>query len=494
MTIITETITDGSGPAPVARVELRLWSAEGPLHGWVKADGRLVAAAHALLPDPETGTWTAEVPANEAVDPANTVWRRTVVLKDGTTLWDDLVVPESEEPLQVRDLVTPAVDAPVPSWGAALAQRVAGLESQIEDLAADVSDLAGRVDDVESALPQKADVGPVSALEGRVDALEAPTEVHHSWSRDGWDPFDAITITAHGAQTFVPSVENNQGVLTSTEPGLGSLRVAYAHEATDGWADSEITSAIIGPVGPVAWTGDNAQQGHLHRIAEVTPGVWRAIAIWTSVVFGNGYNHLHVALVEWDGATLTQNGPADSGFGSAGAAWIDRQTIAIAHARVLGVADRFQLATPARLAHLVSGDRVDLASFSDPLLNGTGREVQPVDPEGIMNVIRPDAQADAPWSFARGVIRPAANPKRYAPFGLRTRVTNDGDDIVVEAIRWRHNVDPEPGWDHPSAQRSVITPGGNVAAAPAAGKCGLWGAHFYGGSAGAWGDIRFRRL
>jgi hypothetical protein len=319
--------------------------------------------------------------------------------------------------------------------------------------------------------------------------------VEHDWVGEGWGPFEAVVMSADGAQAFTQWVADGAGVLTATEPGAGNLRVAYLRDGTD-WTDSEMTSLIVGPEG---WNGiNNAQQGHLHRVREVEPGLWEGIAVWTAVV-GGTYELLNVRGVRFDGATLFQSGGESATRADAGD--IDRTV------RVLG-RERFQFIStwinqfqclPADLHGLGPGDIVSIADVSGDGFNEAAIAVGQADrAAGMVQIVEPtDTTTEAFVYTPAGLIRPAGvdGMKRWCPFWLSTRVRGGTDmALTVEIKRWRDR-DPEPDWSDRRVIRHPIAAAGNVPAlAPGPGLCGLWGAHFSSGSSASWGALHFRNL
>lgn len=322
--------------------------------------------------------------------------------------------------------------------------------------------------------------------------------IAHDWDRDGWAPFQQVAITAHGSQQFDLDVAAARGVVTGPGPE-GNHRVALLRQGTL-WRDAEVRSVVWGPLG--AWTGNNAQQGHLHRVRQIGPNLWEGIAVWTSVSFGFDMRYLHVASVRWNGTTLWQSSN-DGGAGDRDARWIDRRLQLVTKDRVdfaglpitrLGVVPShgYGLAAGTLVAVDADDDTFDTASV----------EVQGFDvPAGFVQAIYgPTPVTPVSLTVARGHVTPAGvhSQRRWCPFGLATRVVGgDAGAVVVEIKRWRAGWDPEPGWDDPRVMRATVTPdgGGNVPEmALGPGLHGLWAAHFHNGSSGAWGPVTFTRI
>lgn len=328
---------------------------------------------------------------------------------------------------------------------------------------------------------------------GRVDALEFQTDLVHNWATDGWGPFVPVLINADGAQTFATTVVTGSGIITGTQAGSGNMRVAYVRDCTE-WVDSEITSLIRGPTG---WNTINAQQGHLHRVREVSPGLWEGIAVWTAVV-GGDYSLINTRGVRFDGATLFQS---DGDLAtSTDSATIDRGLRVDARQRFNFVSwfNEYRC-SPVHLWGLAVGDIVTITSVSGTGFNETGVVVANADRTGgVVQVVDPtDTTAVAYAITPAGLIVPSGvhAQKRWTPYYLRSRVVGGTASVAtVEWMRWRLG-DPVPDWSDPRVQRKAIASNASVPAlATQAGKCGLWGAHFTGGSAGVWGEARFREV
>ena len=340
--------------------------------------------------------------------------------------------------------------------------------------------------------------------DGLAGAFEAHTEaglgddVHgvivHDWDRDGWAPFQQVVITAHGSQQFGFDVDDARGVVIGPGPE-GSHRVALLRQDTF-WRDAEVRSVVWGPLG--AWTGNNAQQGHLHRVRQIGPNLWEGIAVWTSVVFGQDMRHLHVASVRWDGTTLWQSSN-DGGAGSNDNAWIDRRLPLVSASRFEAFGLIFtQLGILPPHGYGIQPGTVVSVNATDDSFNAVDVPIQGVDPAGFIQLqYGPEA---TPLTVARGHVTPSGpdSQRRWCPFGMATRVRDgDADAVVVEIKRWRAGWDPEPGWDDPRVMRATVSPdsGGNVPEmALGPGLHGLWAAHFHDGSSGAWGPVTFTRL
>lgn len=335
-----------------------------------------------------------------------------------------------------------------------------------------------------------------ASVDVTVAAALASPEVTHVWDRDGWDPFTASTMTEDGDQSFDQTVVNGRGVLTGVEdliegpPAVGgSLRVAYLREGTL-WTDSEITSVVWSPTG---WDGTNAQQGHLHRIREISPGTYEAIMIWTSVVFGGNYRTLHCTAVRWDGTSLPQGG--GDAASAADSDYIDRQVRVVGRQRVLSTVAILTFTPPGYLRHLEAGDLVDLADITGGISDETDVAVDDVDDRGRLQCTTVESGDVTFGAVNSGSITPASDQKRWTPQAMSTRVEGGDEDSLTVAIkRWRPE-EPEPDWSDARVRHASVATDVDVPELPVGpGLCGLFGGHFYDQSTGSWGDVRFRRL
>jgi hypothetical protein len=337
------------------------------------------------------------------------------------------------------------------------------------------------------------DYQTLSETVGRVDALEYGTDLVHHWGTDGWGPFAPVLINADDAQVFATTVVTGSGVITGTQAGDGNMRVAYVRECTE-WTDSEMTSLIVGPAG---WNTINAQQGHLHRVREVSPGLWEGIAVWTAVV-GGDYSLINTRGVRFDGATLFQS---DGDLAtSADSSSLDRGLRVEARQRFNFVSwfNEYRV-SPLHLWGLAVGDIVTITSVSGTGFNETGVAVANADRVGgVVQVGDPSDTTTVAYAITPGgLIVPSGihAQKRWAPFWLSTRVVGGtASAATVEWLRWRYG-EPRPDWSDARVQRRAIASNANVPAlATGPGLCGLWGAHFTGGSSGAYGQARFREV
>lgn len=368
----------------------------------------------------------------------------------------------------------------------------AAVAVEVASAQASVVELSGQLDALDA---------DVTAIDTRVTALEAPDVISHRWDLDGWEEFTRVVITAHGAQEFTGSVVDGRGVLTPTDPvaDLGSHRVAYLRAGTS-WADAEVRSVTWGPS---EFNGNDAQQGHLHRAREISPGLWEGIAVWTSVVFGGDYRFLHVASVRFDGTTLWQS-TNDGGAGSSDSAYIDRRVGILAYQRInfgVGVVNA-QVAAAERLAYADSGVDLFTVAALEASLNVTDQALAFDAGTGRVQWTTADATV-VPWDHTTdGTLTPSgtSSQKRWTPFVMATRVVG-GTTAAAEVLikRWRYG-EPEPGWGDPRVRRVTVSPDPadptvdvpEIALGP--GLHGLWAAHFHNGTTGAWGDLDVTEL
>jgi hypothetical protein len=329
-----------------------------------------------------------------------------------------------------------------------------------------------------------------------LDGLAAPVHgvIDHDWDLNGWAPFTPVTITEDAATSVTQSVVGGKGVLTGVGVGGGD-RIAYLRQGTE-WLDSEITSLIIGPTG---WVGNNAQQGHLHRIRPISPGstTYEAIAVWTAV-FGGGYNLLNTQNVRFDGTSLLQGG--GPGASSADAGYIDRtaRTLAFLRFQFINWINEYTLQNSALLSHLIAGDTVTVTGQSNSTFNETNVAVL-----GPANTATGNLQVQDPvdtgavgLTFSGGSIVPTSNEKKYCPYWLSTRVRGgSAASVTGQWKRWRLG-EAEPPWSDPRVQSFTCVPDVDIPAGPPAkaGFCGLWNAHVSNGSTTQWGPCRFTKL
>lgn len=327
--------------------------------------------------------------------------------------------------------------------------------------------------------------GPPTARHEQTPIEDAHGQVWHNWATDGWDQFDAVTITVSGAQQFVTTAPTGTGLVIGSQAGDGNHRVAYLRRGTEG-IDQEVTTLILPPVGFIA---TNAQCGHLHRVRQYAPGRWEGIAIWTAVV-GGGYNLINTRGVRWDGVTLFQSdGDAAS---SADAGFIDRSVRVWARQRFQFGTWVYQLdVTPTHAWGLAINDRINVTSVSGAP-DETNIPVGNVDTIGGSVQATPATTGALAWSpTPAGTVTPASDQKRYAPFWLRSRVTGRSETSqVVEWMRWRLG-EAMPDWSDPRVQRRTITANANVPAlAVSEGRAALWAAHMTAGSGVRFGDLK----
>lgn len=318
------------------------------------------------------------------------------------------------------------------------------------------------------------------------------------------DSFDITSdpLTAVDAETVsydnVGSDVGPSSVSGTLTAGAGNFRTVSLHPLTD-WADCEFTS-LIWP--PSQWTGNNSQMGHAHRVREISPGVWEAINIWTSVVFGGDYRTLHVAATRFDGEVSLQSATEnDTGSGSGDSVFIDRRAAVVAHQRFDfgGPINVYRVDLTFRLAdHLETGDLVTIDEMDDSTFNLTEEPVANVADYRTLQLNDPVTSTDEPWTVDfSGRVVPAGvdSQKRWTPYFLSTRVVGgDSSRVPVEIKRWRLG-DAEPSWGDERVRRIDVVPNGNVPSMPVGpGRHGILDAHVHSSTSQRWGDLRFRKI
>ena len=336
--------------------------------------------------------------------------------------------------------------------------------------------------------------------DAELNSLQARVPYEHDWALHGTTDWSPVTITNDAGQVFALTSATGVGTVTGTQAGHGNHRVAYVHSCPS-VADGEMVSLVLGPSG---WNAGGAQQGHIHRVREISPGLWEGIAVWTAVV-GGGYELLNTRGVRWDGTTLFQSGgdvatSADSGF-------IDRRSRVYARERFNFGAwfNRYHVMPAAAWGQngqwgLAIGDLVTVTSVSGTGFDETNVAVQDMNPlNGYVQVQDPAETVAVPYAVSPdGIITPSStsNQKRWTPYYLATRVVGGtASAATVEWMRWRYEDGGPawPDWSDARVQRKAIASNGSVPAlATQAGQFALWGAHFHDGSAGSWGKVRMR--
>jgi hypothetical protein len=321
----------------------------------------------------------------------------------------------------------------------------------------------------------------------------------HDWALHGTDDFTPVVISADDPQVFSLTAVTGTGTVTGTVAGNGNHREAYVHSCPE-VADGEMVSLILGPTG---WNAGGAQQGHIHRVREISPGLWEGIAVWTAVV-GGGYELINTRGVRWDGTTLFQSGGDVASSGDTG--FLDRSVRVYARERFQFGAWFNRYHTMPRNSYgqigqwgLAVGDLVTITAVSGTGFNETNVAVQEVNTTtGYVQVQDPaDTGAVAYAVSPDGLITPSStsNQKRWTPYWLATRVVGgSASAATVEWMRWRYEDGPVgPPWSDPRVQRRAIASNGSVPElATLPGRFALWGAHFHDGSAGSWGPVSMR--
>jgi hypothetical protein len=337
--------------------------------------------------------------------------------------------------------------------------------------------------------------------QAELNSLATRVAYVHDWAVHGTDDFTPVVITDDDPQVFSLTAPTGTGTITGTVAGNGNHRVAYVHSCP-AVADGEMTSLILGPT---AFATTNAQQGHIHRVREISPGVWEGIAVWTAVV-GGGYELINTRGVRWDGVTLQQsNGDIAT---SADTPFLDRSMRVYAR-------ERFQFGAWFNRYHVLprnswgqagqwglqNGDLVTITAVSGTGFNETNVAVQEINAStGYLQVQDPaDTGAVAYAVSPDGLIIPSStsSQKRWTPYYLATRVVDgSASAATVEWKRWRYEEGPDgPDWSDARVQRRAITPSAGVPElATEPGQFALWAAHFHTGSAGSWGSVRFRQV
>lgn len=404
--------------------------------------------------DSSTTTWSLELLPNDELVPTGTVYKRTITVGTRFSQEDLFAVPTTGGPYTVEELLT---DAP------------GALTS--------------------SALTVHANAPVDNGVHG---------VTKHNWEEEGWASFTPLLMSVDGDQQFVTTVNDGRGRVTGTEPGDGNHRVAYVLDNARA-TDSEIVSLIWGPTSP--WVGNNAQQGHIHRVRQISENMWEGIAFWTSV-FGGTYHFIHANGVRFDGTTLGQADGVDSGFGSADSDFIDREVQIAGRERItpFGIERAVvKVVHPDRLQFIEAGDIITASNFDDAEYNETDTDVVENTLHCQLTYNNPSGVSGVdPWaSVRRGFITPSGDDemKRWTPFWLATRVIGGtASNVPVEMMRWRLG-EPQPDWGDSRVQRSFITPSVSVPdLAINEGDPALWAAHFFDGSGGEWGHVEVHSL
>ncbi len=171
MTVVQETLDlpGGGAPARVTAV-IQLAGEDGAPYtaGYCATPDATVVGTQRVDVDPATGAWSVDLPGNDIITPAGTVWR-VVLSGAGSGIAADprfIFVPSSGGPFELEDLLT---DPPGTIPSTALATEIAARE------AADAVEAAARetADAAETAAREAADAGLAAALADEVAARQA---------------------------------------------------------------------------------------------------------------------------------------------------------------------------------------------------------------------------------------------------------------------------------------------------------------------------------
>lgn len=321
----------------------------------------------------------------------------------------------------------------------------------------------------------------------------------HDWTLDGgWSQFQTVLINEDpgGAQTFELIVTGvgatgtaGVGAIVGTQPTFGNKRVAYAYLPAGRMADAEMTSLIYGPVGGVGFNL-NAQQGHLHRMRQLPDGSWEAIAFWTAV-FAGDYSAINFRAVRLGGADLLQS--IGDTAKSSDSTYLDRTLRLVSKNRFTFFGGWINEHTVIPHYHgFQVGDVFNIDSL-DSTFDATSVALSGASPGNIQH-IETVTVSGSPHAFDMGTAVPvAASQKRWVPYWLSTRIRGGTSSAIVgEFKRWRVD-EAEPDWSDRRVVRMLAQAGPNVpTVATEPGFCGLWAAHFVGGSAGGYGPVRVK--
>jgi hypothetical protein len=355
--------------------------------------------------------------------------------------------------------------------------------------------LEARVDVTEADnTTQDLAIANIQATYATQSSVDSAIGVVHDWDLNGWTPFTEVVITADGSQDFTKTVDAGAGKVAGTLAGNGNHREAHMLAGTD-WVDSEMTSLIFSPVG---WVSGGAQQGHIHRMREVSPGLWEGIAVWTGV-FGTDYRGLNIRGVRFDGTTLLQSG-GDAATG-ADSDYLDRRMLVRATERISfgSMIQQYRVVDADKLLHMAVGDIVDAESFVDSSFNQTDVAIGGIDhTTGNISITDPESGPVVGLTAVyNGRITPDSTngQKRWTPYWMTTRVRGTSTaSQIVEVKRWKPE-DREPDWGDPRVLRRTILSNANVPdLAIGQGHCALWIAHFISTSSGKFGKVTAKEL
>jgi len=361
----------------------------------------------------------------------------------------------------------------VPGAGAvaALDTRVTAAEGDIDDLEA--ADTAHFADDTAHGNP----LGALALHEATLLDAGAHGLMERTWIEHGTTGLTRVVMTQDGANSFVASVTDRWLTITAQGSG-GNQREAFLLPDSDA-EDSELVS-LLGPADTLA--PGVAQWWHLHRVVEVSPGVWRAFAVWTDTTIPLP-TLLNLNVVEFTGAASMSFNPG--GINSALATALDTlRYCPITRARRAGGVVTAH--TPVPWLPKV-GDTGNLVNMAATGFNITGATVTAVD-QTRRTFAWAQAGSDATDADAGGTWEPATRTATI-PHMLATRLIGN----TLYAKQWRPE-EPEPDWADPGRVFAHTISAGSPAPPTGEGVNAVAAAHMQTPNRLRFGGTRSRRL
>jgi hypothetical protein len=313
--------------------------------------------------------------------------------------------------------------------------------------------------------------------------------IEHSWTRDGWAPFDVVPATVDGAQVFTPSVANGRGRVTSAVGSAASNhRIWYLHPDTD-WSRARITATWWGPS---VWTEvpNRPQMGFIFGAREVNDH-WVALVCWYNIFFAADPSGLLVNGWDVDGTDVILGNEGGTPVGVGTLANVNRAGIVVKASHVSFINELSVMrVTPPWAAIIPTGTPIVVADMEDPdydIASGTVASSATADIN--VTAILPGGAPTSPVDNIAGGLMTPAVPFNATPYNVSAERISD---TQVRVTQWAYG-SPPPDQGDPRSLTATCTQGSMTAFPTGAGLHGLLVGHAHSGSYAEYGDVTFEQ-